>query len=178
MFGLRFVFAGRFSDRGECRVRRDVSVCGMPLHPMSACFYDAYWFLCFRIDLSIVWIAYNHCLRRRRARHAALTTLPRNRAVKWAHTTDTPTQDPDTRQSRRLFYLSFQADYCVDPPAIQQRTSSEASFTMALHRTPAAAPPGTQQCVGAPEAARGTCNSHDIVDDQSLKAEATLKVRN
>ena len=128
MFGLRFVFAGRFSDRGECRVRRDVSVCGMPLHPMSACFYDAYWFLCFRIDLSIVWIAYNHCLRRRRARHAALTTLPRNRAVKWAHTTDTPTQDPDTRQSRRLFYLSFQADYCVDPPAMQQRTSSEASF--------------------------------------------------
>ena len=41
----------------------------------------------------------------------------------------------DTRRSRRLFYSSFQALFCTDLPARQQRKSSEASSSMALHRT-------------------------------------------
>ena len=52
-----------------------------------------------------------------------------------ARTTDTPTHDPDTRQSRRLLYSYFQAGPGTDPPARLQRSSSEASSLAALHRT-------------------------------------------
>ena len=69
-----------------------------------------------------------------RAGHVAPTSSVCARRGK-ARTTDTPTHDPDTRQSRRLLYSYFQAGPGTDPPARLQRSSSEASSLAALHRT-------------------------------------------
>ena len=54
---------------------------------------------------------------------------------KKALTADTPTQDPGTVWPRRLLYASFQVAGCADPPARQQRSRSEESSLVALHRT-------------------------------------------
>ena len=69
-----------------------------------------------------------------RHRHAA-STLCSPICRKKALTTDTPTQDPGTVWPRRLLYASFQVAGCADPPPRQQRSRSEDSSSVALHRT-------------------------------------------
>ena len=66
--------------------------------------------------------------------HAASTLCSPIRRKK-APTTDTPTQDPGTVWPRRLLYASFQVAGCADPPPRQQRSRSEDSSSVALHRT-------------------------------------------
>ena len=85
------------------------------------------------IVISSAYGSYPHS-RMPRAGHAASTSAVCARRGK-ARTTDTPTHDPDTRQSRRLLYSYFQAGPGTDPPARLQRSSSEASSLAALHRT-------------------------------------------
>ena len=101
----------------------------------TACAFLRGWWCLFgqTIVISSAYGSYPHS-RMPRAGHAASTSAVCARRGK-ARTTDTPTHDPDTRQSRRLLYSYFQAGPGTDPPARLQRSSSEASSLAALHRT-------------------------------------------
>ncbi len=101
----------------------------------TACAFLRGWWCLFgqTIVISSAYGSYPHS-RMPRAGHAASTSAVCARRGK-ARTTDTPTHDPDTGQSRRLLYSYFQAGSGTDPPARLQRSSSEASSLAALHRT-------------------------------------------